>query len=484
MFKRAIKKLRIMAFSFKRIVDYRNYNIRPKLISILIIFSILAVGTIIFVFFSLKNIQIANKNKSLIILITKYAQDIIYNERDYLKSPLPYRLTKYSQGINNLTVTFDELKKYYSKKDDIEFILRLINDHMKSFFSIAESIEDSKNKGYSKETLRLLIEDAKNTLSEKDKDFFSNLLRFNKKFNSSIDSYLKNTYRNICILFIVIFTLFFILAVFIFREINISIILPIKKLDESMLKFGSGDLDSRADIVVKNEIGSLAATFNKMVASVKENIQMKKFISQSTLSMIKNSVEKKAGRNDNKTLKKKVTIFFSDMRGFTSMSEKNTSDKVIEILNLYLNFQAKIIHKNGGDIDKFVGDEIVAVFAGENMADKAVKAAMEIQLKIAEINRNRITIGRTVSEFGIGINTGEVIFGSIGSHYRKDFTIIGDNVNLASRLCSAAGSNEIIISKSVKALLSADKRIIALEPISVKGKIDRIEIFKIDYYSN
>ena len=114
--------------------------------------------------------------KGLLALITKHAQNIIYSEKEYINNPNSYNLTKYSGYINELTVTFNELKKYYSEKDEIDFILSLINNNMNSFFSIAESVEDSKTGNYSEKVLLMLMDDAKNTLAEKNKEFFSNLL--------------------------------------------------------------------------------------------------------------------------------------------------------------------------------------------------------------------------------------------------------------------------------------------------------------------
>jgi adenylate cyclase len=148
------------------------------------------------------------------------------------------------------------------------------------------------------------------------------------------------------------------------------------------------------------------------------------------------------------------------------------------MLNNVLTAQAAIIKRHGGDIDKYVGDELVAVFEGDDMAVRAVRAALDIQREVpmglAAEDRGRITLG-------IGINTGEMIMGAMGSVERMDYTVIGDHVNLGARLCSAAEPGQILISERTFTLLaSPDWCVITpLEPIKVKGKVELVKIWEI-----
>ncbi len=213
---------------------------------------------------------------------------------------------------------------------------------------------------------------------------------------------------------------------------------------------------------------------------------MQKFVSGSTVKMIQKTVSSNYisyDKTSKPTERRELTMFFSDIRGFTAMSEKIDPQEVVDILNQYLDVQTNIIHECGGDIDKFVGDEIVAIFDGEDMCIKAINAACEIQKKIALMNKERERKGLSSINIGIGINVGEVVVGSIGSHDRMDYTVIGDNVNLASRLCSAASKDEIIISKSVydKVKEKGQFKFVKLEPISVKGKSNLIEVYRVEY---
>ncbi|MCX7821179.1 MAG: HAMP domain-containing protein [Brevinematales bacterium] len=292
--------------------------------------------------------------------------------------------------------------------------------------------------------------------------------------------------NNIKILIIFVTIVVALFAIFLSIKGADGIVKPIIQLTDGVKRFGLGDYNIKLHIPVGDEIGLLARSFEEMVVSVKEKLEMQKFVSGSTVKMIQKTVASShidIGASIKPTERKELTMFFSDIRGFTAMSEKIDPQDVVNILNEYLDVQTNIIHDFKGDIDKFVGDEIVAIFDGEDMCLNAIKAACEIQKRINEMNEERKSRGLTSIHIGIGINVGEVVRGSIGSHDRMDYTVIGDNVNLASRLCSAASKDEIIISKGVYDKVKNHKefKFIKLEPISVKGKSKPIEVYRIEY---
>jgi adenylate cyclase len=256
-----------------------------------------------------------------------------------------------------------------------------------------------------------------------------------------------------------------------------NIVNPIVRLTDLVKRFGEGDLEVKISLPYRDEIGMLADTFDDMVVSVREKLEMQKFVSSSTVKMIKESVGKKSSETQRKT----VTLLFSDIRGFTSMSETMDAEEVVEMLNLVLDLQTRIIRENQGDIDKFVGDEVVAVFDTDGMCQYAVKSAREIQSEMAKLNKTRQKEGKNPVYVGIGINVGEVVVGSIGSHDRMDYTVIGDNVNLTARLCSYAKAGEIVISKNVYVRLPKKGGIKALDKITVKGKAKPVEVYNVGY---
>ncbi len=182
-----------------------------------------------------------------------------------------------------------------------------------------------------------------------------------------------------------------------------------------------------------------------------------------------------------------ATILFSDIRGFTSMSETMAPNEVVETLNDYFNLMIEIIFKYNGTLDKIIGDALMVIYGAPNSTEKdtenAVLTAIEMQEKLIEFNQQRIIHSKLPITIGIGINRGKVISGNIGSRQQMNFTVIGDSVNLASRLCSVAKSDEIIVSDAVWKQIKTNKifKNRKLNPVKVKGKAKPIEIKEILY---
>src|SRR3989338_6495434 len=174
---------------------------------------------------------------------------------------------------------------------------------------------------------------------------------------------------------------------------------------------------------------------------------------------------------------------FTDICGFTSMSEKLPPEIVVQMLNEYFTEMTKIIFENEGTLDKFIGDAIMAVFGTPIFtpysARNAVKAGIDMLKKLVEIQKKWDSEGKPYFRIRCGINTGEVVAGNIGSPDRMDYTVIGDNVNLASRLESNAKPMTVLISDStyfkIKDLVTANQR----EPIMVKGKSKPVQTYEV-----
>lgn len=248
---------------------------------------------------------------------------------------------------------------------------------------------------------------------------------------------------------------------------------PILEITKAADKVSKDDLDIELNIKTNDEIETLANRFNSMVNGLRERRHMQKFVSGSTMNMIQKDTKKELLLGGEYRTE---TFLFSDIRGFTAMSEEKTPDEVVEIVNFYLNLQSEIIKSNGGDIDKFVGDEIMASFSGEKSNDNAINCAIKIQEAILKENIKREKNNQTVCNVGIGINQGKVIVGNIGAHDRMDFTAIGSSVNLAARLCSHAKANEILVEEKTMQTTSLDVKSTIIEPIEAKGIKKPIEV--------
>ncbi|MFQ5474813.1 MAG: adenylate/guanylate cyclase domain-containing protein [Candidatus Nanoarchaeia archaeon] len=171
-----------------------------------------------------------------------------------------------------------------------------------------------------------------------------------------------------------------------------------------------------------------------------------------------------------------LTIFFMDIRGFTSMSEGLEPEEVVKVLNKYFNIVNEIIFKHHGTVDKFIGDAVMAVWnAPTDEKDhelKALKSAKEIQKAIIKWGR---------IEVGIGIHAGDAISGNIGSKHMMDYTAIGDAVNTASRLEGQTKAGDIVISRSVYDKVKKQHPTKQREKVSVKGKREALEIFRYSF---
>ena len=182
---------------------------------------------------------------------------------------------------------------------------------------------------------------------------------------------------------------------------------------------------------------------------------------------------------------REVTILFTDIRGFTSMAEKMKPEKVVLTLNEYFSEMIDIVFKHNGTLDKIIGDELMIVFgaplSSDDDTERALNTAIEMQNKIADLNRVRKKRKEPPILVGAGINKGQVVSGNIGSRDMMDYTVVGDTVNLGSRLCSAATAGEIIVSGKVKNSTEKLFSFKELKPILVKGKKDKIDVYQVKY---
>jgi adenylate cyclase len=181
--------------------------------------------------------------------------------------------------------------------------------------------------------------------------------------------------------------------------------------------------------------------------------------------------------------KRPVVIFFSDIRGFTTMSETMSPDAIATLLTEYFTEMVDIVFEHGGTLDKFMGDAIMALWGAplshEDDADRAMQCALDQLAALDKMNAKWKEQGRPTIGVGIGVNYGEVFAGNIGSDKRLEYTVIGDAVNIASRLCSSAGPNEILLSEPFYKALKKPPRVDALDPIQVKGKSRRLAVYRV-----
>jgi adenylate cyclase len=183
--------------------------------------------------------------------------------------------------------------------------------------------------------------------------------------------------------------------------------------------------------------------------------------------------------------KRFLSVLFSDIRGFTSISEKLAPEELLNQLNQYLSAMTSVVLRNGGMLDKYVGDAIMAVFGAplelENHALAACKTALEMMEELTSLQRAWKNESRPLLNIGIGIHTGEMVIGNVGSTRRMDYTVIGDNVNLASRLegVNKEFGTNIIISKATYEIVREHITVRGLGEIEVKGKEKQMALYEL-----
>ena len=180
-----------------------------------------------------------------------------------------------------------------------------------------------------------------------------------------------------------------------------------------------------------------------------------------------------------------VTVLFSDIRGFTSMSEKMSAEEVSLILNEYFAEMEPIISKYNGVINKFIGDAVMAIF-GEpiqdvNHAQNAVRCAYEMLKKVEYLREKWLFEGKPKFEIGVGINTGEVFIGNIGTENRMEYTVIGDTVNLASRIESynKVYKTNLLVSSSTYEYIAGIADVIKINEVQIRGKSKKMNIYEV-----
>jgi len=273
---------------------------------------------------------------------------------------------------------------------------------------------------------------------------------------------------------------------FISRWTATDIARPIELLRANMARAEAGDLSATTPATSANEIGELTVGFNSMLKGIAERGRIKELFGQYLTKEISEAILD--GRVSLGGARYEATMMFTDIRGFTAISEALEPEEVFAFLNDYLGRMIDAIAARRGIIDKFLGDGILAVFGlpvpSSTHADDAFAAAMDMRLALAEMNAERMASGRGEVRIGIGMHTGEVIAGNVGSAKKLQYTVIGDTVNLASRI---EGLNKdfgsyLLISGSTYERLGEASRAAPFERIegaAIRGKSVGVDLYRL-----
>jgi adenylate cyclase len=262
-----------------------------------------------------------------------------------------------------------------------------------------------------------------------------------------------------------------------------SISKPLLHIKDAIKSVENNNLDARVEIVSNDELGDVAEGFNLMIKSMRESHHIKesfgKFVSREVMDEII------AGKTSLDGEMKRATLLFSDLRNFTPLVEKNHPKHVVAIMNQYFNEMTLAIKSHKGLVLQYVGDEIEAVFGApvsiDDHPEMAVKAALEMRKRLGALNMRLKQQGFEPLSHGIGIHSGAVLAGNIGSEDRMSYALVGDTVNVASRIegLTKPYKSDIIISQTTYNLLTESYDTDQLASVKVKGKEDEIIIYKL-----
>lgn len=263
---------------------------------------------------------------------------------------------------------------------------------------------------------------------------------------------------------------------------------PIEKLQRITEEIASGNFEVSAAAVIRShdEVGDLAVAFDNMTDGLRERDKIKNVMnkfhgSAITDELMNSELEKRGSRKD-------CVIYFSDIRGFTDYSERHSAEEVVEMLNDYFEIMVGIIMKHGGVVDKFIGDAIMAVWGAPTGTpedpQKAVAACLEMRKALVGFNERRIAENKEPIKVGMGLHMGDVISGTLGSSERMEFTVIGDNVNMAARIeaSTKAFGADVLLSQQLAEACEEGFVVKLAGGVEVKGKSSKLNLYSLHGY--
>jgi len=283
--------------------------------------------------------------------------------------------------------------------------------------------------------------------------------------------------------------IWFLLGVFLVLAVGLSLFMA-KSVSEPLAQFESvmedvrrGDLDVSIPVVSNDEIGRTGEGFNRMVSEHKELDSIRDTFGRYLSKEVVDEILKSPGGVDLRGELRDITILVSDLRGFTRIAESLEPRQVLELINRYLEKMTDIVMKHGGTIDEFTGDGILVFFgAPRAMPDhcqRAVECALEMQAAMNNLNAENLNHNLPELHMGIGINTGQLIVGNIGSERRMKYGAVGSPINLAFRIEAQTARGEILVSPEVSAQIDGVVGIRGPKEASLKGVDSPVTLYSV-----
>jgi adenylate cyclase len=260
---------------------------------------------------------------------------------------------------------------------------------------------------------------------------------------------------------------------------------PLTELTHAVDSIGKGDFEVRVNVRSNDDFGRVASALNQMAAGLGERDRIKGAFARYVSHQVMENVLKSGKAVQLSGDRRKISVLFCDIRGFSTISERLPPEKVVELLNQYFDLMVEVVFRNHGTLDKFIGDGMMVIFGAPEddpyQEEHALRTAIEMQRELATLAAKWELEGVQL-RVGVGINSGPAIVGNIGSSRRMDYTAIGDTVNLASRLESATkelGAN-ILISEYTYIALRGAFKFRSMGSVHVKGRVEPVLTYAVE----
>jgi len=272
-----------------------------------------------------------------------------------------------------------------------------------------------------------------------------------------------------------------VVSIWITRRFTTNLNLLLGLQIDTLAKVETGAYDTAVPVVTRDEFGIIAAHTNEMITGLRDREHIREIFGKYMSKEIRDVILSTGSAREAET--RNVTILFCDLRGFTSFVERNSPQQVVQKLNQYYTEMVQAIEERQGLVLQFIGDEIEAVFGApivlEDHPSVAVEAAIEMRKRLSDLNRKWEAQGDSPFQHGIGIHSGEVLAASVGSPERLSYLMVGDTVNLASRIQSMTKDLgcDILISGQTRRFLPETFSIQYLRTVKVRGRKEETELF-------
>src|SRR5258706_12853934 len=267
-----------------------------------------------------------------------------------------------------------------------------------------------------------------------------------------------------------------------------SIVNPLANLQNEMARVEKNDLNAHVQVLANDELGYVSERFNDMVDGLRRGELLRNLLNLYVSPEVAREALEHGTSLGGQLIE--CTVLFSDIRGFTALAEKLPADELITLLNQYMSQMVDVIVANGGMVNKFGGDSLLGVLGtplnpAADPAGKAIRAAQDMYEALKDFNSHQLMAGLVELRFGIGIATGKVVAGNIGGSERIEYTVIGDTVNLASRLqdLTKEMGQEILVHESTYAAATMTQKVAAtrMPPVPVRGKSETVNMYALQF---